>query len=98
MKPTTISINYPNCEEETIGIENGIEIIAKCIHSAMNNKTIYFFNGSNIVRKQPNNRFHEYVSYYRNGEFSWVSDYIYAYNFTFKTAQKHILKLYKEEK
>ena len=37
-----------------------------------------------------------YVKYYRNGEFVWTSDKLYAKGYSLKTAQKHLKKVIKE--
>ena len=97
---TTISLNFSDGEKEIIGIDDNLpEVIAECIRSAIEGKTIYSIScgwqGCIVKRKTPNSKFPYYVSNYRNGEYTWVHDYLYAKHFSKQTAERHVKELYR---
>ena len=47
------------------------------------------FRGFVLRRKKAGCRFWEYMRGYRNGVYSWISDYTYARTMSEKTAKKH---------
>ena len=101
-KLATISLNFSDGEKEYINTRsNTLEIITHCINAAVDGKTIYSINstclGYEIERKRPDYKFHEYVSMFRNGEYTWCSDSLYAKHYSFDTAVKHVLELYRRD-
>ena len=94
----TISLNFSDGEQEIIGFEDNKEILSDCIRSAAEGQTIYSisrtFRGYEIQRREPGNNRHEYVSLYRNGEYKWVCDYLYAQHYSKDTAIRHVRELY----
>ena len=99
-KLATISLNFSDGEKEIIGVsDNTPKIIAECIRSASEGKTIYSitagWQGCLIQRKEPNRNTHDYVSLFRNGEYTWVHDFTYAKRFSKKTAIAHVKELIK---
>ena len=51
------------------------------------------FRGFVLRRKKPGARFYEYMRGYRNGVYSWISDYTYACHMSLKTVEKHYQEL-----
>ena len=99
-KLATISLNFSDGEKEIIGIyDNPTEIILECIRSASEGKTIYSISagwqGCLVQRREPGRATHDYVSGYRNGEYTWVHDFTYAKHFSKKTAVAHTKELIK---
>lgn len=97
----TISLNFSDGEQEIIGFEDNKEILSDCIRSAAEGKTIYSICGTcrgyEIQKREPGNKRHEYVSLYRNGEYKWVCDYLYAQHYSKERAIRHIRELYRRD-
>ena len=53
--------------------------------------------GYEVRRRTPGQRCHEYVSCFRKGEYTWHSDSLYAKHYSFDTAVKHVLELYRKD-
>ena len=99
----TISLNFSDGEKEYIhASDNPLIIITKCIMAAAEGKTIYsIINtclGYEIERKRPDYKYHEYVSCFRKGEYTWHSDSLYAKHYSFDKAVEHVLELYGRDK
>lgn len=97
-KLATISLNFSDGEKEIIGVsDNTPEILAECIRSASEGKTIYSIStgwqGCIIQRREPNRKYHDFVSGYRNGAYTWAHDFTYAKHFSKKTAVAHTKEL-----
>ena len=97
-KLVTLSLNFSDGEKEFISVsDNPSEIISECIRSASEGKTIYSvsreWQGCIIQRREPGRKTHDYVSNYRNGEYTWVHDFTYAKHFSMKTAIEHTKEL-----
>lgn len=97
-KLATISLNFSDGEKEYISVsDNPVELIAECIRSASEGKTIYSISagwqGCLVQRREPGRKTHDYVSSFRNGEYTWVHDFTYAKHFSKKTAVNHTKEL-----
>ena len=96
----TVSFNFSDCRPSiVIGVpQNTPEIIAKCGNAIAEGTTFYYiqsqFDGYIVLKQEPDSHFPEYVSIYRNGEYSWASDYLYAKPYSKKKAVEHVLNLY----
>lgn len=97
----TISLNLTNGDTEIIGYNANKEILSDCIKSAAEGRTIYSISetcrGYEIRRREPDTIRHEYVSSYRNGEYKWVCDYLYAQHYSKETAIRHVRELYRRD-
>ena len=51
------------------------------------------FNGYIIRKTVPETGKKWYLKSVRNGDYTWVSDYLYAHNMTLETARKHRVNL-----
>lgn len=94
----TISLNLANGDTEIIGYNANEEILSDCIKSAAEGRTIYSICGTcrgyEIRKREPGTNRHEYVSSYRNGEYKWHCDYLYANHYSKETALRHVRALY----
>lgn len=94
----TISLNFSDGEKEILSVsDNSPDLLAECIRSASEGKTVYSISsgwqGSLVQRREPGRKTHDYVSGYRNGEYTWCSDFTYAKHFSKKTAIAHTKEL-----
>lgn len=101
-KLATISLNFSDGEKEYINTsDNPLKVINHCILAAGDDRAIYSIEhthlGYEVRRKTPGQRCHEYVSAFRNGEYTWRTDYLYAKHYSFDTAVKHVLELYRRD-
>ena len=96
----TVSFNFSDCRPSIIISvpANTPEIIAKCGNAIAKGTTYYFiqeqFNGYIVLKQEPDSNFPCYVSLYRNGEYSWVDDFLFAKTYSKKKAVEHVLNLY----
>lgn len=97
-KISTISINFDDGTKEYLSASFGTDLLALAIDAANNGRPVYFIDaccsGYQIRVIRPDSKRHEYVSGFRNGEYTWHHDYAYAKDFSLKTALKHVHNLY----
>lgn len=99
----TISLNFSNVEKEIISVpDNTPDILAECIEAAAEGRTIYSisntFQGCIIRKLDPGSKFHMCVSNYRNGEYTWYRDDLYAKHYSKDTAVGHVMNMYATDK
>ena len=97
-KIATVTINFADGQKEYLSASLGTGILFLAIEAASKNNPVYFIDacsaGYQIRVLRPGSKRHEYVTAFRNGEYKWNSDYLYAKDFSLKTAMKHLYNLY----
>ena len=99
MTIATVSINFSDGSKEILNVDsNGLGIIYEGMQAALHNRPVFSVStgqhGYQVQVLIPGEKRHQYVSGYRNGEFKWCHDYLYAKEFSPATARKHVLELY----